>query len=91
MGGTWSPDDKDRPVIHVKLVGAGCARCRYLEATIQEVAAAHNVAIEIEKVTDYLEIMEYRIMATPGLVINGRVVSAGRIPRENEIAGWLEA
>jgi hypothetical protein len=47
------------------------------------------VSIEIEKVTDYLEIMEYQIMAPPGLAINEKLVSAGRIPREKEIADWL--
>jgi hypothetical protein len=60
-----------------------------LEAIVRKVVAARGVEAQIEKVTDYAEIMKWPILATPGLVINDKLVSAGRIPGETEITGWL--
>lgn len=76
-------------MINVKVLGAGCANCKRLEAMVRKVAETRNIQVEIEKVTDYAEIMKWQILSTPGLVVNGKVVSAGRIPREIEIADWL--
>jgi hypothetical protein len=50
-----------------------------------------SVEAEIEKVTDYAEIMKWPILSTPGLVINDKLVSTGRIPSEAEIVDWLKA
>jgi len=77
-------------MINVKVLGSGCANCKRLEATVRKVVEARGVQAEIEKVTDYAEIMHWSILATPGLVINGKVVAAGRIPSETEIANWLK-
>ncbi len=76
-------------MVNVKVLGSGCANCKRLEATVRKVVEAHGVQAEIEKVTDYTEIMKWSILSTPGLVVNGKVVSAGRIPSEAEIANWL--
>jgi small redox-active disulfide protein 2 len=76
-------------MINVKVLGSGCANCKRLEAMVRQVAQAHGLDAEIEKVTDYAEIMKWSILSTPGLVVNGKVVSAGRIPTESEIARWL--
>lgn len=76
-------------MINVKVLGSGCPNCKRLETVVRKVMETRNLQAEIEKVTDYAEIMKWPILATPGLVVNGKLVSAGRIPGESEIANWL--
>jgi small redox-active disulfide protein 2 len=73
------------------VLGSGCANCKRLEATARKVVEDLGIEAEIEKVTDYAEIMKWPILSTPGLVVNNKLVSAGRIPSEAEIGGWLKA
>jgi small redox-active disulfide protein 2 len=73
----------------IKVLGTGCARCKSLESKVREVAEAHGVEAEIEKVTDIQEIMKYGIMATPGLVINEKVKCSGIIPNEDQLIQWF--
>ena len=73
----------------VEVLGPGCANCRRVEANAREALAIAGVEAEILHVTDYREIAARGVMSTPGLVIDGRVVSAGRIPSAADIAGWL--
>jgi small redox-active disulfide protein 2 len=82
---------KGFPMLQIKVLGSGCENCKRLEASACKVVADLGLEATVIKVTDYAEIMQYAIMSTPGLVVNGKVVSAGRIPSEAEIAGWLQA
>jgi small redox-active disulfide protein 2 len=76
-------------MINVKVLGSGCTNCKRLEATVRKVVESRHLDAEIEKVTDYAEIMKFPILSTPGLVVNNTLVSAGRIPSESEIVHWL--
>jgi small redox-active disulfide protein 2 len=75
-------------MIHVKVLGPGCANCRRLEDRVR-IAAGDRDDVAIEKVTDVSTMLGYGIMATPGLVIDETVVSTGRLPSDKEIASWL--
>lgn len=76
-------------MITIKVVGSGCANCKKLEAIARQAVDQMGVQAEVIKVTEYPEIMAYNIMSTPGLVINEKVVSTGRIPSTAEITTWL--
>jgi small redox-active disulfide protein 2 len=78
-------------MVTIKVLGSGCANCKKLEALAHKVVDEQGIEAEIVKVTDYAEIMKYPILSTPGLLVNEKVVSSGRIPNETEIAAWLKA
>jgi small redox-active disulfide protein 2 len=75
--------------MEIKLLGAGCPRCEELKKRTLAALAELKIAASVEKVTDLKEIAAAGVMATPALVIDGKVVSSGRIPRPEEIKGWL--
>ena len=78
-------------MLNVKILGPGCANCRKLEAVSREAASSAGLEAEFEKVSDMKAIMAYNILSTPGLVINGKLVSSGRIPTQAEIRTWMAA
>jgi len=73
----------------IEVLGPGCANCQRLEAVAHEAVRLAGIEAEIVKITDYGEIAHYGILRTPGLVIDGKVVSSGRIPSAGDIAAWL--
>ena len=76
-------------MVEIKVLGSGCANCKRLEQITRKVVGNLAVDANIQKVTDYKEIVELGVMATPGLVINNEVVSSGRIPSETEVITWV--
>ena len=75
----------------VKILGSGCKRCMATADMAEAEAKKLGVAISLEKVTDFGEIAGYGIAATPGVVIDGKVVHAGGLPKPEDMAKWLAA
>jgi small redox-active disulfide protein 2 len=76
-------------MVTIKILGSGCPNCQKLAAIAQKAASLMGIEFKLEKVTDYNEIMKYPILSTPGLVINEKLVSSGRIPSEAEVTSFL--
>jgi small redox-active disulfide protein 2 len=76
--------------MEIKILGPGCPRCHEVERRTLNVLAELNLAADVKKITDIKKIMEYSIIGTPGLVINGKVKCSGRIPRPEEIKTWVQ-
>ncbi len=76
-------------MLTVKVLGSGCDNCKKVESIARKVVATMGMRVEVIKVTDWAEIRKYPILGTPGLVVNEKVVCAGRIPTEAEVTTWL--
>ena len=77
--------------MEIKILGGGCPKCRRLEELAREAAGDLGVEATFTKVKDLDAIMAYDVMSTPALVIDEEVKSSGRIPRKEEIEGWIGA
>lgn len=73
----------------IKILGPGCPNCQRVEKVAREVLTEMGVEATLSKVTDWAKIMSYDIIGTPGLVIDGKVVSSGRIPTKGEVTTWV--
>jgi small redox-active disulfide protein 2 len=76
-------------MLTIKVLGSGCANCKRVEQIVRKIVEDMSLEADIVKVTEYPDIMKYNIMSTPGLVINEKVVSTGRIPTPAEVTNWL--
>jgi len=75
----------------IKVLGSGCANCEKLEKVAREAAASLGLDAQIEKVTDFADIMAYGVMTTPALVVDEQVKVAGRVPSTAEVARLLQS
>jgi small redox-active disulfide protein 2 len=73
----------------IEVLGSGCPKCQYTEKVVREVVDAAGLSADIRHVRDFAEIAARGVMATPGLVIDGTVVVAGRVPTREQVAAWL--
>ncbi|MBU3926910.1 MAG: redox-active disulfide protein 2 [Bacteroidetes bacterium GWF2_41_31] len=75
--------------MEIKILGPGCPKCKTLEKATREVVEKEGIQATITKVEDIMKIMEYGIMHTPGLVVDGKVIFSGRVPSNKELTELL--
>jgi len=76
--------------MEIKVLGTGCPKCKLLEKNVLEALKALDIKANVEKVTDVKDIMSYGVMSTPALVVNGKVVSYGRVPNSKQLEELLK-
>ncbi|PWC85222.1 glutaredoxin [Azospirillum sp. TSH100] len=75
----------------VKVLGPGCKRCQTTADLVRAEADRLGVPVHIDKITDYAAIAGYGVLSTPGLLVDGKLVHAGGLPKAEDIARWLTA
>ena len=75
----------------IEILGTGCAKCKALEEAAKQAVAQSGKFAQIEKVEEVMKIMEYGVMSTPGLVIDGKVVSTGKLLGVDEIKKIIQS
>ncbi|MBP7341843.1 MAG: thioredoxin family protein [Smithellaceae bacterium] len=74
----------------IEILGTGCAKCIKLEEMVNDAVKETGVSAEVSKVKDIKKIMTYGVMTTPGLVVDGQVKIAGKVPTAEQIKGWIK-
>jgi small redox-active disulfide protein 2 len=69
----------------IKVLGPGCMKCKNMEKVVRETVEQNNIIAQVSKVEDIMEIMNYGIMTTPALVVDGKVVIKGYVPTKDEV------
>jgi len=75
--------------VKIEVLGTGCAKCITLEKVVKEAIAKSGKFVQLEKVDDIMKIMEYQVVSTPGLVIDGKVVSTGKVLSVDEVLAYI--
>jgi small redox-active disulfide protein 2 len=73
----------------IKVLGPGCPKCQQTEKIVKEAVAESGVEASVEKVTDVMEIAGYGVFGTPAVVVDGEVKSVGKIPKKEDVLGWI--
>ena len=76
---------------HFEVLGTGCKKCVNTAESIERVAGELGQSVEVVKVTEPAKIMEYQVMSTPAVAVDGKLVHSGSIPEHDKIVSWLEA
>lgn len=71
--------------MEIKVLGTGCSKCKTLEKLTNQAIEELNISADVIKVEDIMEIMEFGVMTTPALVVNGKVMVKGKLPSIKEI------
>jgi small redox-active disulfide protein 2 len=74
----------------IQILGTGCPKCKKLAELAENIAKELGLEYELEKVTDINEIMNFGVMATPGLAVNGKVLLAGKMPSPEHLKELLQ-
>lgn len=74
----------------IEILGMGCPKCKMLHERVVNALANLDVAADVQKIENPLEIAKYGVLTTPGLVINGKVKAAGRLPDDLQIQQWIK-
>jgi small redox-active disulfide protein 2 len=82
---------KGEKIMDIKVLGPGCPKCQQTEKVVKEAVAEAGVDAQIEKVTDTMEIAGYGVFGTPAVVVDGDVKSVGKIPKKQDVIGWLNS
>lgn len=75
---------------HVKVFGPGCNRCQQTVDMVKAEAVKLGIDVEVEKVTDYAEIAKAGVASTPGVMVEGKLVHAGGLPKPADVQSWLQ-
>ena len=73
----------------IKVLGPGCPKCQQTEKIVKEAVTEAGVDAQIEKVTDTMEIAGYGVFGTPAVIVDGEVKSVGKIPKKQDVIGWI--
>ena len=73
----------------IQVLGTGCTKCHQTEQIVREALAQSGICADVEKVTDAMEIVKMGVMSTPAVVIDGRLVSSGRVPTVQQVEDWV--
>jgi len=76
--------------MEIKVLGPGCVRCEQVEKLIKDVLAETGVEATVDKVKDFKQIASYGVFGTPAVVIDGKVMSVGKIPKKEDILKWIK-
>lgn len=75
----------------IKILGPGCKKCSKTEKIVSAIAKELGLDATISKVTDMMEIAQHGVMSTPAVVIDGEVISTGKVPNQNQVRQWLDS
>lgn len=78
------------PTLDIKILGPGCANCELLNKLVKKAIESSSIHAHITKLTDPSKLLDYDMISTPGLVINNKAVTSGRIPSLTEITKFLQ-
>ncbi len=73
----------------IKVLGSGCTKCKLTFEAIEKVALQESIHVSLQKVESLADIMAYRVLSTPGVVVDGKVVHVGSVPSRELILSWL--